>query len=111
MANVVTVTKKLRGMNYLEVLGTIVLSGNYATPGESIDFGPMLGLATRQPVAVEVFGIAGFMYRYVVSTKRLKAMIFDYNNAADGPAIETPDGAYPAGMTGDTITFRATFTL
>lgn len=93
----------------MEVFGTLVASGSYATGGDTIDF-TQLGSITRakDPLFVEVTGIAGFIYQYNRVTKKLLV----YCNTAGGVNLKLDEHtaiAYVAGVTGDTIRVRMVF--
>lgn len=93
----------------MEVFGTLVASGSYATGGDTIDF-TQLGsiIRAKDPLFVEVNGIAGFVYQYNRVTKKLLV----YANTAGGsnaPLGEHTAAAYAAGVTGDTIRVRMVF--
>jgi hypothetical protein len=112
MALVATVVAVFPELRSVELVGTIVASSTYATPGDALDFAALAGtggfrtLGGDQPVFVSIEGIAGFKYEYDVAAKKVKVR----QSAAAGNAFtEIADGAYPAGVTGDTIRFRALF--
>lgn len=97
------------GMHTIEIFGTLAASGSYATGGDAIDF-TNLGsiLRAKDPLFVEVQGIAGFVYQYNRVTKKLLV----YCNTAGGanaPLGEHTAAAYAAGVTGDTIRARIVF--
>ena len=87
---------------------SIVASGSYATGGDAADFAPPLGFTNHQPDNVDLEGIAGFTYVYNYTTK--KVMVFcNTAGGADQPLGELSAGAYPAGITGDTIRAIVTY--
>jgi hypothetical protein len=114
MAMALTVSPVVpRGFQGNVVVGTIVASGNYVnpngdTPSPLLSAIPGARLA-KNPKEVIIQGIAGYIYRWVAATGKILVFFADNNNAADGPLIEIPNGAYPAGVTGDTITFTAIY--
>lgn len=97
------------GLRTIEIFGTIVASGNYATGGDTVDF-TQLGsiIRAKDPLFVEIQGIAGFVYQYNPVTKK----VLVYCNTAGGanaPLGEHTAAAYAAGVSGDTIRIRAIF--
>ncbi len=81
---------------------SIVASGNYATGGDALDFGPLIGFTNRQPKTVRIAGKAGFEYDYDYVNKKMLV----YCNTAGGANAalgEHTAVAYVAGVTGDTI--------
>ena len=88
--------------NGIELFVKHTISGNYATPGESVDYALLNTITNRQPDYVQVMCASGYKMVYDLANKRLKTHLYDYNNAADGPTIEIPDAAYPAPVSADT---------
>lgn len=113
MAAALTVTGLVRtGTQGFILTGTIALTGNYTTGGDALDLTVVPNLPqTLTPDFVLVLGIAGYVYAYNIATKKLLTLYSDNNNAADGPMIEIPGSptAYPAGVTGDTVTILACY--
>lgn len=114
MAIATKVTQFWHDGKRLHVQGTLTASDSYATPGDTVDFSGQPDIYSAEP-PVELFvqGESGFVYRSVIgaalNNSKLKVLQADYDAAADGPLIEIPDAAYPAGVTGDTIRFYAIF--
>lgn len=105
------------GQNFVHAAGTLAFSGSYVSGGDTLDF---TGVADRlasslAPVAIEVFGQSGFLYRGVPGTtlanSKVKVFGQEPTSATAGVIALTELGAsaYPAGVTGDTVAFRATF--
>ena len=107
MAIAVAITKQFDNSQSLDVIGTFTASGNYATPGDAISWANTNVKSTQAPVFLTATGEAGFVYVYDYSTAKLKVYTSGAN--AQDPLAELSDGAYPAGVTGDVITFRAVF--
>jgi hypothetical protein len=101
----VTSTKDFMGRlnNAILGIGTLTFTGNYEAGGPSLDFQTVFGVTTKQPRKVIIVGKAGYAYRYDLANKKVLVLYYDYNNAADGPAIELPVAAYPAGIGTDVI--------
>lgn len=88
--------------------GGLTPSGNYATGGDAVDFTVVPRYFDgRKPDFLIIVGKAGYIYAYDAANGKVMVFFADNNNAADGPLIEIPAAAYPAGVTGDVITFFA----
>ena len=106
MALAVTVTKRIRMNNAMMVVGTITASGSYVTGGEALALTTLSGFL-RSPIKVEIEGIAGYKYEWDAANAK---MLTRYGGAAvSNPMAQIPAAAYPAGVTGDTITFTAIY--
>lgn len=71
------------------VVADITFDSSYPTGGE--DLIPRdVGLA-NEIYTVQAEPTSGRLVAYDRTTRKLKAFDFDYNNAADGPAIEVPN--------------------
>lgn len=98
------------------VLGTIAIT---VSPAVYVANGILMSLrdpaikASRAPVDVRVQGQGGFMYSYVKGTDNSDGLlrVFAQTNAAveDDPLGQLAAAAIPAGVSGDTIRFKATF--
>lgn len=92
-------------------IGTLAITGNYAAGGMAADFQALCaGITTsKQPVHVAIQGIAGYVYEYDYTNKKI--IIRAQTNAAaeDAPLGELTVAALPAGVTGDTIRARIVF--
>lgn len=108
MALTVTVTRKLGENKTILLFGTIVASGSYATNGDALDFGPLVGWTNKQPLNVDVRGKAGFIYQYDYVNKKLLVYV-NTAGGANAPLGEHTAATYAAGVSGDTITFLVTF--
>lgn len=95
-----------RQQNVTDVYGTLTFSGNYATGGDAFALPAIPGYntGTEAPINVFVQGISGVEYTYNVSTQ--KVLVFEQGTAA-GPLPQLAAGAYPAAVTGDSVTFHA----
>lgn len=99
------------------VRGTLAIgAGDYATPGLTTDLSSGDLPVGSPPLEVRIYStkspgaIALFEYQYTPGTTPAngKTQIFTGAAAQSGLA-ELADGATPAGVTGDTISFTATF--
>lgn len=99
MAAAVTELRKEGGQKSITTTGTIVLSGSYATGGDSVAI-PKPG-TTKPPNFVEFNSKNGNLYSWDASAQKMKAF--------SAPGTELTAGAYAAGYTGDVITYRAEF--
>ena len=100
MAAVVTVLSRSANQKTVDVHGTIVLSGNYATGGEPLPAANLKAGTSKKPHIVIAVGISGFDYCYNVATEKL--MVY-------AAGVEASAAAYPAGVLADTIRFVASF--
>lgn len=63
---------------------TATFSSSYTTGGEAV--APSFG-----QIQMAIVGqVSGYSFEYDYTNKKLKAFYYDYNNAADGVAIEVP---------------------
>jgi len=106
MAIAVAVTNQFDNGQVLEVLGTFTASGNYVASGDAVAWTSLNIKSTRAPLHVSVVGIAGYVYEYDIAAQTLWVR---ESVAAGNPLAEIPVAPYPAGITGDTIRFRALF--
>ncbi len=96
------------------VIGTIAVSASpdaYATGGLTVNFNSSaLCKASRTPVWVDINGEGGYIYQYDYGTDATngKLKIFQ-QSAATSALTEIPASAIPAGVSGDTIHFKAQF--
>lgn len=121
MAIAATMTKNAAGgdheigQKFERVYGTLVFSGNYNTGArDAINFstlsGGVAGMGVKSnkiPVNVFIQGVNGYSYGYIPGTTRDNGTVkISTGGAAELTGAPT---AYPAGVTGDTITFEAIF--
>ena len=99
MANTVTETRKLPGLRHITVMGTIALTGSYATGGETL--GLIKPGTTKAPYNIAFFSKNGNFVVWDHTTDKMK--IFS------APGTELVAGAYAAGYTGDVIRYEATY--
>lgn len=104
MAAALTIASKSAQGRTVSVLGTIALSGNYATGGDALPLSAFGAGTTKAPHIVKIHGKAGFVYEYDAANGKLLV-----REGAVGPLTELAAGAYPAGATGDSIRVEATF--
>lgn len=112
MANTLTVVSQHRVGKRLMVTGSIAFSGNYATGGDAVDF---LAAGVRsidsKPEFMTIAGKAGFYYEYDKANNKV-IVRGQEPTSGTGSVIalsQLPAAAFPAGVTGDTITFFALF--
>lgn len=107
MAVAAAITKKVSVPGAVLAVGTFTASSSYSTGGDSISWANAAG-TTKAPLFVVASGKAGYVYEYDLANAKLMTFYGNYD-AADGPLIEIPASTYPAGVSGDTITFFAVF--
>lgn len=105
------------GVKFYYVFVTITPSGSYTTGGDTFDLTaitrpvgspPIPGGAQATapiPTQVTINSVNGYSYSYVKGTTRANGK-FKVNTTAN---TELTAGAYPAGITGDTITAQIVF--
>ena len=106
------------GVKFVYVFGTITLSSNYATGGDTLDFTAMTkpigcpgipasehGSGIPLPTTVSIYGKNGYGLGYVPGTTAANGKV----KITTASNTELAAGAYPAGLTGDVIYFQATF--
>lgn len=98
----------------IHAIGTLIFSGNYVNNGDAVDIKGAKGAIDHQkwlsrldPTYVEINGKAGYFYEYDKVNKKIIVRQGDNTNAAAAPFIQLAAAAYPAGVTGDTVTFYA----
>jgi hypothetical protein len=107
MAIVATITDQINVGSRLVVEGTFTFSGNYVAGGEVPSF-PGVRTGKTTPVSVDVNALAGYIFSYDRATGKL--IIFQDNATATAAALPAlAAAAYPAGLTGTTTYFSATF--
>lgn len=106
MALAVTVTNHWEDTKRVMVIGTLVATGNYVTGGDTINFGDPLIKSNSAPLFVVFNRLSKYLMAMVfgtlISNGKVKFTVPD-------TGLEVAAGAYPAGITGDTITFFAIF--
>jgi hypothetical protein len=113
MALTFTLVDTWQDGNRVHVSGTVVASGNYTTGGDTLDLSQYPIIASTQAPIVGTSwmdGLAGYDYVFspgaTINTNKVK--VFQEHGSA-GPFQELASGAYPAGITSDTITFYGIF--
>jgi hypothetical protein len=97
----------------IHVTGTVAASGNYSTGGDTVDLSqfPVIS-STQAPIQGTAWmdGLAGYDYVFTPGAAQNsgKVKIFQQGSSA-GAFPELASGAYPAAITGDTITFYGIF--
>lgn len=95
---------------YWLVTFKLTASGNYTTGGDSLAsiFTGMDFKSSAKPLMIVAQGIAGYKYEYDYTNNK---MLTRECAAAGSPLAEIPGSptAYPAGVTGDTITCLGIF--
>lgn len=106
MALAVTVTNHWTDGKRLHVLFNVVASGNYTTNGDTLNLQDYSIKTKSLPLYVEIHGPGLFLYRYVPGTTMQNGLMKAISLAT---AAEVANGAYPGGITGDTIRGYAIF--
>lgn len=99
MAAAVTEIRKIPTLRSIRSVGTITLSGSYATGGETVPF--VKPGTTKAPYNVWFNSVNGNQYFWDVTNQKMKAF--------SGHGTELSAGAYPAGYTSDVITYEAEY--
>lgn len=115
MAITINITQVQENLDSVEVIGTLTLSGNYTTGGDTIDWTTAAGAQTANgriftpsglPVCCQINGSTGDSYGYIAGTALNNSKV-KINTASN---TELGAGAYAARFTGDTnIYFDAAF--
>jgi len=97
----------------VHVTGTVAASGSYTTGGDTLDLSEFPIIASTQPPIQGtgwMDGLAGYDYVFAPgpAMNSNKVKIFQ-QGASAGAFPEMAAGAYPAGITGDTISFYGIF--
>jgi hypothetical protein len=97
----------------IHVAGTVTVSGNYTTGGDTLDLSQFPLIATTQsPIqgTGSLDGLAGYDYCFSpgAALNSGKMKVFEQGSGA-GPFAELAAGAYPSAVTGDTVTFYGIF--
>lgn len=77
-------------------IGKVTFDASYPTGGYSFT------VPLRYPYMVIASG-GGYIYEWDRTNKKLKVLYFDYDAAADGAAVEVPNGTDLSGVTADFI--------
>jgi len=107
----------------VQVFVTITASGNYTAGGDTLDLTALTGALGQVGVPTETLpitatiqsanssGLSGFLYGYRPGTTQAngKMQVLVQGAAAGDPLADLAAGAYPAGVTGDTIIGCFTF--
>lgn len=105
MAVAVTVREFWDDGKRVHVLGTLTFSGNYATNGDAVT---LTGLFPGQRSAAEIVGIQSTSgYVYTFDRVNSKILVFQAPATGSNPLSQISASAYPAGVTGDTVSFYA----
>lgn len=122
MALAITITScDASALGIIYVTGTITASGSYVTNGDTLNFltatqdAKFSGLspsipATLAPIQLGVWsqgGTLAFQYVPVIGSGPTNCLLKVSASATFGTELSA--GAYPAGVTGDKITFSAVF--
>jgi len=97
----------------VHVTGTVAASGSYTTGGDTLDLSQFPIIASTQPPiqgAAWIDGLAGYDYVFApgAAMNSNKVKIFQ-QGASAGAFPELAAGAYPAAITGDTVSFYGIF--
>lgn len=106
MAIAVTIYADLSepGNKALKIRGKLVFSGSYATGGETFDLTVLRGVNVKKDAQaiVSVWGCNGYAYGWVPGATLAAGKI----KASTTANTELGAGAYPAGITSDTVLFE-----
>ena len=108
MSLAITINSVDTGADNVYVFGSLSVSGNYSTGGDTLDFTTVASQisASQPPAQVWVGGSTGDAYSWIKGTA-LNNQKVKVNTAS---ATELASGAYPARITGDTsVQFEAVF--
>lgn len=117
MATTVSIKNVIRLQNAWLVTGSIALTGNYATHGDTLNLSksslpisissvPSFALVTESPAAG--VSASGYSFNYAVGTTLANGALQVFQNAASGsPDAEFPAGAYSAGLLAAKVQFQA----
>ena len=97
----------------IHVSGTAAASGNYSTGGDTLDLSQFPVVAATQPPVqgtAWMDGLAGYDYVFAPGSAMNNGKVKIFQQGASAGAFpELAAGAYPAAITGDTITFYGIF--
>jgi len=97
----------------IHVSGTAAASGNYSTGGDTLDLSQFPAVAATQPPVqgtAWMDGLAGYDYVFTPGSAMNNGKVKIFQQSASAGAFpELAAGAYPAAITGDTITFYGIF--
>lgn len=106
MALVATVKDHWEDTKRVHVVGSIVATGNYVTGGDTVSFGLPLIKSNSTPAYLVANGLSKYLLSFVLGSNigngKIKITIPD-------TGLELAQAAYPAAITGDTITFYGIF--
>jgi len=105
MALVLTVNHHWTDGKKLHIVGTVAATGNYTTGGLALSFNSTRIKSSRVPDDVDIQGLSNNFYKYLPGATRDVGKI----KMLDSTGAEIAQAALPGGITGDTITVRATF--
>jgi hypothetical protein len=100
--------RRLRGNNYFRVYCRLTPSGNYPNNGDVIDFKVLNPNSPKQPVSVDIYGQAGFIYQYDLANKKFMVRVAT-TTGANLPLAQHSAAAYDAAVIADTIIAEVTF--
>lgn len=107
MSLALTVTKQWWDGKKLHVIGTVVASSTYATNGDTISFASLGIESSQAPLWVKFNSLNGYAYVYSPASPSTQSTGKMRVNTTSN--TELAAGAYPAGVTGDTIGYYAIF--
>jgi len=109
MSLAVTITKQWFDGKKIHVVGSIVASSTYATGGDALSFANLGIKSSQAPFWVKFNSLAGYGYTFSPNATPTQSNgLMRVNTAAN---TELGAGAYPGGITGDTIGFYALFEI
>lgn len=97
----------------VHVTGTVAASGSYTTGGDTVDLSqfPLIA-STQAPIQGTAWmdGLAGYDYVFAPGAAMNSGKVKMFQQGASAGAFpELAAGAYPAAITGDTISFYGIF--
>src|ERR1700676_1728819 len=90
----------------LHVVGTLTASSTYSTNGDTLNFGLSAIKSASPPVWVDFNNLSKYLLKFVFGTNIANGKM---KVALPDTGLELAAGNYPAGLTGDSITFHAIF--
>lgn len=112
MAAAATINEVFDHGQVIEVVGTIAFTGNYTTGGDTLSLASAKVPSSEAPIDVDINGKAGFVYQFDKGTTLANGKVLVFCNtagAANAALGEHTAVALVAGVTGDTVRFRALF--
>ena len=100
---------KAHGFGIIEGVFSLVASGSYSTGGDSLDFAPVMGYTNKQPTWVHIEGIAGYIYEYDYTNK--KVLVRQSGSAANAGTVAITGTSTKPTFTVNAGTLSSTLTV